>query len=72
MILVTFVCKSCDFRDFFTQKYSFWRVFQTRHQYGGCYSFEEYFQKPKLFLSKIKNLILGFLKASKFSNNYFG
>ena len=46
--------------------------FKKFDQYGGCYSFEEYFHKPKLFLSKIKNLILGFLKASKFSNNYFG
>ena len=46
--------------------------FQKYDQYGCCYSLKEYFHKPKLILSKIKNLILGFLKASKFSNNYFG
>ena len=46
--------------------------FQSYDQYGGCYSLKEYFLKPKLILSKIKNIILGLLKARSFSNNYFG
>ncbi len=46
--------------------------YQKYDQYGGCYSLQEYLLKPKLILSKIKNFILGFLKAKRFSNNYFG
>ncbi len=46
--------------------------FKKYDQYGGCYSLKEYFLRPKLILSKIKNIILGLLKARRFSNNYFG
>ena len=46
--------------------------FQRFDQYGGCHSLKEYFLKPKLILSKIKNKILGYLKSRSFSNNYFG
>ena len=56
------------FSNFKDEVYYFHRY----DQYGGCYSLKEYYLKPKLILSKIKNFILGFLKARSFSNNYFG
>ena len=40
--------------------------------YGGCFSFKNYFKKPKLILYKIKYIILSFLKSLEFSNNFFG
>ncbi len=46
--------------------------FQRYDQYGGCYSLKDYLLKPKLILSKIKNIIMGLFKARSFSNNYFG
>lgn len=60
------------YKDDFSNIKSEIYYFQRYDQYGGCYSIKEYFFKPKLILSKIKNIILGFLKARSFSNNYFG
>ena len=40
--------------------------------YGGHFSLKNYFVQPKLILFKIKYIILSFLKARKFSNNFFG
>ena len=40
--------------------------------YGGHFSLKNYFVQPKLILFKIKYVILSFLKARKFSNNFFG
>ena len=40
--------------------------------YGGHFSLENYFMKPKLIFFKIKFVILSFFKSLKFSGNFFG
>ena len=40
--------------------------------YGGHFSFENYFMKPKLIFFKIKYFISFFFKSRKFLNNFFG
>ncbi len=46
--------------------------FRSFDQYGGYFSIKQYIIKPKLIFFKIKNIILSFIKARKFSNNFFG
>ena len=58
--------------DFLNKSLGEIHYFQNYDQYGGYIPIKNYFVKPKLFLSKLKYLIIYFLKSFKFSNNFFG
>ncbi len=46
--------------------------FNNFDHYGGLYSYEDYFKKPKLLFSKIKHLIIAYIKSLNFNKNYWG
>ena len=46
--------------------------FNDYDHYGGYYPINKYFKNPKLFISRIKNIVNSFLKSNKFSHNFFG
>ena len=56
------------FAENFVDKYYFY----TFDQYGGIYNLKTYISDPKLLISKIKHLLISYIKSLKFGTNYWG